>query len=807
MAPDDLGYDLRHVLLGPLRSKLLVVIPLIVMGCAEPGLSWPAGPDLGSAEDLAGIDGQDVPSVEDGTSEDVAGDIASERDTTDVSETDVVDPPDSDEPLETSAPDADPADAGPPEVDSPDGESPDAQNPDASNPDVEEPDCDDNNPCTDDLLNADGQCEHLYQYGVCCTANPHCDDGDACTDDVCEGFFCAHVPSCCSADSDCSDGESDCTLDTCAFVPGVDGTQTGHCVHAATGNPSCCQAALNVVDLDFDDGGPGPLTLTSSNPDIRWHVSEGDGVVDPLSAPFALRYGNPADLTYDSGAGNSGIATLPPIQLPGGGVDVYLGLDIFLAVENGAVYDKLEVQLIEQDSSQTQVLWHKGKAQAYQAWFPVSLNLIAWSGRVVTIRFLFDTLDGDVNDGYGVLLDNIQLSAPNCIAKSCVTDAGCNDGLGVTSDTCVDGACSYKQNSNFCVAYFNCDDGDPCTFNSCSGDQCFYPENTSCCQDNAQCEDGDPCTLNDCIGAYSQYGGFCASAVTIPGCCKPGQTCDDGDPCTLDACALAGPSGQCSNTPLSGCCSKHEDCDDGNVCSEDLCVAGSCQTVPICCADAATCATGDPDCTESACLDGVCKVSLDIQPGCCTDQKQHSSFSGGTWQGWVETEETNPFDGVGWSPVGAPAWTPTGSMHYGNAGGDTYDTGSPHAGAVESPAFVLPSTALSWLDFHVLLDNEYSNGDSNALQWDRLTVSVYRVDQPDQELLVWDSGDGSPAWWAEDQFGNRSPQWTGISKIDLTPMKGRTVRLRFRFDTIDGDANSYGGAWIDDVTVTSTCQP
>lgn len=41
--------------------------------------------------------------------------------------------------------------------------------------------------------------------------------------------------------------------------------------------------------------------------------------------------------------------------------------------------------------------------------------------------------------------------------------------------------------------------------------------------------------------------------------------------------------------------------------------------------------------------------------------------------------------------------------------------------------------------------------------------------------------------------------------VDLTPLEGRSVRVRFAFDTVDGRQNRFPGWWLDEVEVRSLC--
>ena len=63
-----------------------------------------------------------------------------------------------------------------------------------------------------------------------------------------------------------------------------------------------------------------------------------------------------------------------------------------------------------------------------------------------------------------------------------------------------------------------------------------------------------------------------------------------------------------------------------------------------------------------------------------------------------------------------------------------------------------------------------------------------------QELASWDSSVPNLPDWTHEMF-------------DLGPWAGKTVRIRFRFDSVDDLFNAYAGWSVDDVTVTDVLAP
>ena len=134
-------------------------------------------------------------------------------------------------------------------------------------------------------------------------------------------------------------------------------------------------------------------------------------------------------------------------------------------------------------------------------------------------------------------------------------------------------------------------------------------------------------------------------------------------------------------------------------------------------------------------------------------------------------------------------WVATGLWHiseekqghvwwFGNEATGTYDIpGSASSGTLESPAFEVSSDAT--LSFATWYETENPAGD-----WDKKIVEV--------------SVNGGP-WEVVDQLLGIERQWITRSY----PLPGRgSLRVRFRFDSVDSTLNSYRGWLVDDIRVT-----
>ncbi len=690
----------------------------------------------------------------------------------------------------------------------------DLQNPeDTSDPadatpgvDIEVPfdPCDDENPCTIDET-IDGKCTNTYQYGICCNANAMCNDDDPCTEDLCAQGLCVHAPSCCVADSDCADPDGSCSLDRCV---------NGACLHTPTGAAGCCTSLM--FEATFDDGTTGGMQVSNTFLDVGWHVSD---AVEATTPPGSLRYARFGGPDYDSGVEHRGRTALPPMVLPPG-VRTFLRFDLLLDIEPGLAFDLFKVELVDLglapvgqelapsaeqlDTVPIVTLWDKSKAVLFFDWQPVDIELTAWAGHAVILRFSFDTVDNQANDQTGVFLDGLRVDS-ECTANSCSLDVECADDSPYTEDRCLVpsgetvGGCAYTQSSTYCGSSSECDDGEPCTVNSCVQGVCQFSPSPSCCLADAQCDDGNACTADDCIGLGGPNGGYCIN-VHLAGCCLGQSDCEDGNPCTVDACPFAGQ--KCAHTLIAGCCAGNGDCADTDPCTLDLCDVGSCVYDVACCASDAGCDDSDV-CTADHCVSGVCAHDLIGAPACCIATLFNADFTSGSTSGFSGLFDSNNGDGVTWLAVtNDGAQSPSGAYHFGSYGG-TYATGERVRGITESGPFFVPVVNAVELSFFMRLENEWSMGAGN-IAWDRFEVSVRLPD--DNVVGIWSSVDGVPQWWTGSVDAPTGAEWVRVEDIDLSPFRGMAVRLRFEFDSVDDEANAFGGLWVDDVLVAASCE-
>lgn len=140
-------------------------------------------------------------------------------------------------------------------------------------------------------------------------------------------------------------------------------------------------------------------------------------------------------------------------------------------------------------------------------------------------------------------------------------------------------------------------------------------------------------------------------------------------------------------------------------------------------------------------------------------------------------------DGCG---AGAPTLTPATRAVYNRADTCTFNTGGINTGTMTSPVFALnptwESVTLKYYD-HSIVEGQDPNFDFQRVQ-------VSHNGGPFQTLRVDQSTGASPT---VRPWGERT--------IDLTAFKGGTVRIRFSFDTGDGNFNDFRGWYVDDVRI------
>ncbi|MCP4548431.1 MAG: hypothetical protein GY835_18395 [bacterium] len=186
-------------------------------------------------------------------------------------------------------------------------------------------------------------------------------------------------------------------------------------------------------------------------------------------------------------------------------------------------------------------------------------------------------------------------------------------------------------------------------------------------------------------------------------------------------------------------------------------------------------------------------VTASTAPNCFAQDSMTVTVESGTGGGLEEDFEG---DTSGWTSSGlwhlitdsscaSPGYSSAAhAFYYGQDSSCAYDA-SRNSGDLISPS-ISGLTSSSTLAFAYFRQVE-SYDDS----YDKAEVAV--------ELA------GSGNWttiWSKDSTDVSENAWTTSEAIDLSAWAGSDIRIRFRFDTVDGSFNTYTGWLIDDVVVT-----
>jgi subtilisin family serine protease len=167
--------------------------------------------------------------------------------------------------------------------------------------------------------------------------------------------------------------------------------------------------------IEGSDGAGGPAL---------WHLSSHRAG----SPTHALYYGRESSLTYNTGHANFGSVTSPLIDLSGR-TDAWLSFRHFLRTEGFAPYDAASVAVSSDGGSTWTRVYGTSLGTPGSALQDVGIDLSPFAGRLIRLRFAFDTLDSVANDFEGWVVDDVLVTAsavpdPSAPRKLWLTVAG-----------------------------------------------------------------------------------------------------------------------------------------------------------------------------------------------------------------------------------------------------------------------------------------------------------------------------------------------------------------------------------------------
>jgi hypothetical protein len=140
-----------------------------------------------------------------------------------------------------------------------------------------------------------------------------------------------------------------------------------------------------------------------------------------------------------------------------------------------------------------------------------------------------------------------------------------------------------------------------------------------------------------------------------------------------------------------------------------------------------------------------------------------------------------------WDQTNAQNHTGGGTVSWGyepSGASAGYSTGAPNSGNLTSPPANIPSNGSAYLRFWYFFETEAENR-----HWDQRWVQISANNGPFQDVLQL-TDDPVNAWL-------QSPV------ISLSGYAGKTIRVRFHFETLDAEQNAYKGWFIDDFSINN----
>ncbi|MDB5357482.1 MAG: hypothetical protein JWN24_3935, partial [Phycisphaerales bacterium] len=196
-----------------------------------------------------------------------------------------------------------------------------------------------------------------------------------------------------------------------SFIPL--GAGSGATRGAVLGSTTAYGGPSTIFSADFENGTQG-FTINNTGGGL-WHWSTGRGSQSGHSATHSLYYGQGEGASgggnYNTGAHNTGSITSPSIALPAG-TDPKVDFNYVLQTENTAGYDLANLQISTDGGTTFTALAPYNVVAESAVWkdsAPVDLG--AYAGKSIKLRWLFDTIDNFNNTYEGWYVDDVRIVA------------------------------------------------------------------------------------------------------------------------------------------------------------------------------------------------------------------------------------------------------------------------------------------------------------------------------------------------------------------------------------------------------------
>ncbi|NUN12240.1 MAG: DUF1566 domain-containing protein [Myxococcales bacterium] len=463
-------------------------------------------------------------------------------------------------------------------------------------------DCDDNNVCTTEECNEQGDC-----VSIPATGQP-CDDGDICSaNEVCNKGTCrSDTPTICEDNNPCTEDscvpEVGCSFEAITGVPCDDG-------EPCTESDKCTRGLCMGTWL-FDCNDENPCTKDLCDPEVGCAYEPLNGGL--CDGPGLCLAGGVCENSECTGGKPKTCDDQNPCT-----ADTCLDT-------MGCSYIAVDGEVCEDNNPCTvEDLCNNGVCTGGKPKTCEDSDECTENGCDPTSGCTFVEISGTAcND------DDLCTTGDICKNGACVgqESVNCNDDNPCSNDSCKNGVCEYVAVENGAA----CDDGDACTTDTV----CF--ENICAGGTPLDCSDGNPCMETPCdvdtgcatpiplTGTLCDDNNLCTTSESCQnGTCEALTTlvCNDNEVCTFDEC-----------DPLLGCffvaAQSSLSCDDGNPCSApDHCEFGKCKPgTPTVCNDNEACTADTCSVTKGcvftpilgACTDNnACTVGDSCKVGKC----------------------------------------------------------------------------------------------------------------------------------------------------------------------------------------------
>lgn len=186
----------------------------------------------------------------------------------------------------------------------------------------------------------------------------------------------------------------------------------------------------DVIVAFSDDMESGSSNWVTSGIPGLWHLSN----LRSNSSVTSWYYGQEITQDYNTGAANSGnLTTLSTINLVEN-TEAFLTFYEWSEVEPSPPFDRTRVQVSSDDVTWDTIFESHG---TNNLWEKRQVNLSPYLGENISLRFWFDSVDGDFNNFEGWYVDDVQIvtdSVDPCVAEGGDAD---QDGVCDASDNCI----------------------------------------------------------------------------------------------------------------------------------------------------------------------------------------------------------------------------------------------------------------------------------------------------------------------------------------------------------------------------------